>query len=157
MSFKALVPYSNDNREGDRSEDGFELLDQPNVAGYHKTADIDNDQESDTYAPTSMLPARSLHHKSTTHVVRVAFWTSLTVMVLVISLCVLNYHVSNFLPDTSSSELLSSGSYDLTVNNGSALQNAVTINLRGSTHLSFAAAKAIDVMWQLFVGMGGRL
>ena len=29
--------------------------------------------------------------------------------------------------------------------------------MRGATHLTFTQAKAIDVIWQLFVGAGGRV
>ncbi len=45
---------------------------------------------------------------------------------------------------------------DLETLNGNSVQSAFTINLRCSSHLTFAQAKAIDVTWDLFVGQGGR-
>ena len=36
------------------------------------------------------------------------------------------------------------------------VESALIIDLRSHSHLSFTKAKAIDVMWQLLVGAGGR-
>lgn len=43
----------------------------------------------------------------------------------------------------------------VTLGNGT-VQNVFTINIRGSAELSFTQAKAIDIMWQLSVGAGGK-
>ena len=43
------------------------------------------------------------------------------------------------------------------IQNGSAFQHAFTIDLRGSSELTFPQTKAVDIIWQLVVGMGGRL
>lgn len=49
-----------------------------------------------------------------------------------------------------------SASCDLATTSGVSVQNAFTIDVRGSSRLSFTAAKAIDVIFQLCVGAGGR-
>ena len=48
-------------------------------------------------------------------------------------------------------------SCDLYLTNMSAAEAAFSLNLRGPAHLSYTQAKAIDVLWQLLVGAGGRL
>lgn len=47
-------------------------------------------------------------------------------------------------------------SCDLATRSGVSMENASTIDVRGSSRLSFTAAKAIDVIWQLCIGAGGR-
>ena len=49
-----------------------------------------------------------------------------------------------------------SASCDLTTTGGVTVENAFTIDVRGGARLSFTAAKAIDVIFQLCVGAGGR-
>ena len=156
MSPNSPVSYPRD-KKGDSSEDELELLERTKLPDYQEPEDRYIEREVDTVTPTTRLPPRTLRHRSTTRVVRVTFWTSLMVLILILALSVLISHIRSFLPDTSEFYLKSSVSCDLTASNGSAFQDAFTINLRGSTHLSFSAAKAIDVLWQLFVGMGGRL
>ncbi|MCJ1266805.1 hypothetical protein MMC22_006690 [Lobaria immixta] len=51
----------------------------------------------------------------------------------------------------------SANSCDLTYDNNTMMEKAFTINLRSSMHFTFATAKGVDVMWDLFVGQGGRL
>ena len=81
----------------------------------------------------------------------------LLTFVIVVGLSVLASDIWYFLPGTQSSDLLGkSVSCDLQVRSGSSVQGAFTINMRGATHLTFTQAKAIDVIWQLFVGAGGR-
>lgn len=48
-------------------------------------------------------------------------------------------------------------SCDLEYGNNSWMEKAFSINLRSSMHFTFATAKGVDVMWDLFVGQGGRL
>ena len=61
-------------------------------------------------------------------------------------------------PDVTSYSFIGDDkSCDLTKPSDSRLENAFVINLRSSLHLSFAEAKLIDVLWDLFMGQGGRL
>ena len=156
MSLNSLASYPRD-KKGDGSEDEFQLLEQTQFPIIETSLHRDAGCEDNTVTPNTRLPAKALVHRSTTRVVRVAFWTSMMVLLTITILSNLLYHIPHFLPDTSDFDFHNKLSCDLTSGNGSALQNAFTINLRGSAHLSFSAAKAIDVMWQLFVGMGGRL
>lgn len=48
-------------------------------------------------------------------------------------------------------------SCDLTTPSDSKVEKAFEINLRSAQQLSFAEAKLVDVLWDLFVGQGGRL
>ena len=47
-------------------------------------------------------------------------------------------------------------SCDLETASGSSMQSAFTINIRPKAHLTFLEAKAIDVIWDLCIGQGGR-
>ena len=93
----------------------------------------------------------------TTHVVPSAFWMGLLTFVIVVGLSVLASDIWYFLLGAQRFDLLcKSVSCDLQVRSGSSIKGAFTINTRGATHLTFTQAKAIDVIWQLFVGAGGR-
>ena len=140
-----------ENNKGDRNDrdDTIELLDQRSAL-----VSIANDWE----ASTPRLPPKTLPLQTTTHVVRKFFWTGVLTLIVIIGLSVLLWLVPYALPDTNDVFLVHSDiSCDLTSNQGGAVQNAFTINMRGATHLTFTEAKAIDVLWQLFVGAGGRL
>lgn len=139
-------------------EDGFELLENNNSFNAYQSSTSDSIQQI-WAAPTSALPAKNLRLQSTTHVVRSAFWMGVLVAILIIGLSLLadNLHHFKPYPYFDDIELKSAVSCDLTISQGSAFQSAFIIDLRGATHLSFSQAKAIDAIWQLFVGMGGRL
>ena len=147
-----MRPKSWGNSPKSDEEDVFELLKQ----NKHNEAPILDFAETEATASISRLPAKSLPLRSTTHVVRILFWSGALASALIIGLSILTSHISHFLPDTDVLPLTSSISCDLSTNQDGALQNAFTLNLRGATHLSFTEAKAIDVIWQLFVGAGGR-
>lgn len=128
-------------------DDAFELLDHRST-----TDSITNAWTT----PTSRLPPKTLPPQTTTRVVRQLFWTGALAVVIIIGLSVLISGIPSFLPNTNSYDLDSRVSCDLSTAQGGKLQNAFTLNLRGATQLSFTEAKAIDVIWQLFVGAGGR-
>ena len=46
---------------------------------------------------------------------------------------------------------------DLIASNGNFIENVFTIDLRFPQQFSFGTAKAVDVLWDFFVGQGGRL
>ena len=105
---------------------------------------------------TSRLSPKTLPLRTTTQVVRRLFWTGILAIIIIIGLGVLIRMIPYFLPHDYSFDLDSKISCDLSTNQGGKLQNAFALNLRGATHLSFTEARAIDVIWQLFVGAGGR-
>jgi len=147
--------YWDASSPNDRDDAGaaLELLDQKtdkrSILG-----SIDNEW---TTTPTSRLPPKPLSPRSTTRIVRTAFWTGFAVVIIIIGLSLLAAWLYLFMPDTSAFQVLNSPiSCDLMNERRSRVQNAFTINLRGATHLTFTEAKAIDVVWQLFVGAGGR-
>ena len=79
---------------------------------------------------------------------------------LIIGMILLLHYLPDLLPDTKSylSGPNKDGvSCDLTTSNGSKVELAFMINLRSSQQLSFSEAKMIDVVWDLFIGQGGRL
>ena len=135
-------------------DDSFELLERSKTGQRSASESLDNDFP----ASTARLPARTLPIRSTKDVVSSAFWTGLIATTIVVGLGVLVSKLDLFLEyaDTYVDLLSNSVSCDLQVQNGGSLQNAFTINMRSATHLTFTEAKAIDVIWQLFVGAGGR-
>ena len=140
--------HENDRGNGDEKDDASELLDQRSAL-----VSIANDWE----AATSRLPPKTLPLRTTTHVVRKLFWTGALTLVVITGLSILLSLIHNFVPHPDSLYIRSSISCDLTTRSPSAMQNAFIINLRGAKHLTFTEAKSIDVVWQLFVGAGGRL
>ena len=134
--------------------DSFELLYGPRVESLGGMTVV-NPGESKSI---SRLPAKRLPLRSTTRVVRHLFWVGLAAVTIIIGLSVLASQLHNFLPDTSFFELNSPISCDLYSRSAQsgAFEGAFTINLRGKSHLTFTQAKAIDVIWQLFIGAGGR-
>ncbi|KAL2054314.1 hypothetical protein ABVK25_005455 [Lepraria finkii] len=146
--------YSGVSLDNDNTDDSFELLEQSKTGQTSTLASFNNDWTNQS----SRLPARILPLRSTTHAVRSAFWMGLLTFVTVVGFSVLASDIWCFLLGAKRSDLLSkSASCDLQVRSGSSVQGAFTINMRGATHLTFTQAKAIDVIWQLFVGAGGRV
>ncbi len=136
----------------DDAGDAFELLDQK----IHQRSTLDCTNNEPPTTPISTLPPKALSPRSTTRIVRTAFWTGFVGIVLIIGLSILASLIYAFLPDTSSFVLNNPISCDLANERRSKVQTAFTINLRGATHLTFTQAKAIDVIWQLLGGAGGR-
>ena len=137
----------------DNMDDSVELLEQSKTGQTSSLESLNNDWTS----TSSTLPARTLPLRSTIHIIRSAFWKGLVTVVIVIGLSVLASDIPRFLVSTESADLLSKSiSCDLQVRSGSSVQGAFIVNMRGATHLTFTQAKAIDVIWQLFVGAGGR-
>lgn len=138
---------------GNDNDDTFELLEQSQTNQRSGTGTVNDD----LIKPTARLPAKPLPLRSTTQTVRSTFWIGCLAAAIIIILSVVASKIINYLPDTSFFSLNSQVSCDLMFQDGSAFQHAFTIDLRGSTELTFSQAKAIDIIWQLFVGMGGRL
>lgn len=136
-----------DGRSEQDKDAAFELLDQKSTLG-----SIDND-----WTPsTSRLPPKNLPLRTKSQVVRTLFWTGAIAVGLIAGISVLASDLFYFLPYTDSLQIKGGVSCDLRTGQAGTLQDAFTLNLRASTHLSFTEAKAIDVIWQLFVGAGGR-
>ena len=148
MVHNYLPPYSNDDKD-----DTFELLEQSQT-GQRSNLSIINDN---MIRPASRLPAKQFSLRSATQTVRSTFWVGCLAVAVITTLSIVASKLTNYIPDTSSFSLNDGVSCDLLFQNGSTFQHAFTIDLRGSTDLTFPQAKAIDVVWQLFVGMGGRL
>ena len=105
---------------------------------------------------TSKLPAKRLPCRSPLRRYgSMAIMGFITASVIV-SLSILASYIRHYEPSTTWTDISNPMSCDLTTNNGSSVQSAFVINLRGSTKLSFAEAKLIDVVWQLMIGVGGR-
>ncbi len=143
-----LSPYSNDNKD-----DTFELLEQSQTGQRSNLDTIDDNM----IRPASRLPAKQFPLRSPTQTVRSTFWVGCLAVATITTLSIVASKITNYLPDTSTFSPTGGVSCDLLFQNGSSFQHAFTIDLRGSTDLTFPQAKAIDVVWQLFVGMGGRL
>lgn len=106
--------------------------------------------------PTTKLPARKLpgcRHKY--------FGFGVAILITAVALTAFSLILRNipyWLPVPGLYINEQSGiSCDLFSINDSMIEKAFKIDLRSPTHFSFAAAKGIDVAWDLFVGQGGRL
>lgn len=135
--------------EHDGTSDAFELL-QPRRIGQTSTLMPEKDTvDGWTIIPTPRLPPKLLSLQSTTHTVRILFWTGLLVVSIITGLSILAASLHLFLPNlqvslsTSSLEIKNSVSCDLSYEKGSRIQNALTINIRGAAHLTFTQARAI--------------
>ena len=143
-----LPTYSSDD-----IDNTFELLEQNQTSQRSDFSTI----HDNLIKSTSRLLAKPLPLRSTTQTVRSTFWVGCLAAAIITTLSTVASKIANYVPDTSFFSLNGGISCDLMVQNGSAFQHAFTINLRGSTELTFPQAKAVDVIWQLVVGMGGRL
>lgn len=143
-----LPPYS-----GNDKDDTFELLEQSQTGQRSNRSTINESM----IKSTSILPAKQLPLRSATQTVRSTFWVGCLAAAIITALSIVASKIANYMPDTSFFSLNGQVSCDLMFQNGSAFQHAFTIDLRGSSELTFPQAKAIDIVWQLFLGMGGRL
>ena len=103
---------------------------------------------------TRALPPRTLPRRRTKRAIAIV--PSAVVVIMVGHILALKY-LGNAIPYISDVSFSNDDSCDLETPSGSRMQSAFTINLRCPSKLSFAEAKAIDVVWDLFVGQGGRL
>lgn len=107
--------------------------------------------------PTTKLPARTLPGRR-----HIYFGFGVAILITAVALTAFSLILRNipyWLPASSGLYIneQSGISCDLFSINDSMVEKAFKIDLRSSTHFSFAAAKGIDVAWDLFVGQGGRL
>lgn len=140
-----LPPYSRNDKD-----DTFELLEQCQTG---QRSNMSTTNES-TIKSTCILPAKQLPLRSATQTVRSTFWIGCLAAAIITALSIVTSKIANYLPDTSFFSVNGQVSCDLMFQNGSAIQHAFTIDLRGSSELTFPQAKAIDIVWQLFIGMG---
>ena len=117
------------------------------------TAAYDGGPRETSKLPPKRLPGHRL--------LRSLCIVTLPALLLWIALLVLVIKLKNFKPDTTPDDTpinvkgsAQDVSCDLLGQQG--LQGAFNINLRLSTHFSFGAAKAVDVVFDLFVGQGLR-
>lgn len=138
--------------------------------------DLDNDKSAN-YEPVEFNETEITKQQSSTDVVSVNCSAGLPAKVLpprrsllpfaisaigvfiaILGLIILLHYVPGFVPELNSSYIGDdAASCDLIEPSDSKLENAFMINLRSGQHLSFAEAKMVDVVWDLFVGQGGRL
>ena len=139
--------------ELDNPEDG-DTSQRQEVAEVHH----DDDSWSSDEKQTSRLPARPISLERSLWPFAFAFMAAF--MTFFTCLILLKY-MANFMPDAldESSPAYNDNtiSCDLAHKNGSMLENAFLIDLRSPLELSFMQAKAIDIIWDLFIGQGGRL
>lgn len=114
-------------------------------------------ETEDVGKSTSRLPARPLEpYRRRWALIGASVVVVLCSAALIALLRTLEY----LLPDPGEFDLVPGAqqiSCDLTLPNNNSIENAFIINLRSATHLSFSEAKLIDVVWNLFIGQGGRL
>ena len=77
----------------------------------------------------------------------------------ILGIIILLHYLPGFVPESKQGYIgdTDAQSCDLMKPADSKLENAFIINLRSPQHLTFAEAKIVDVLWDLFVGQGGRL
>lgn len=131
----------------------FEPLEQSQADSQSTSGSIDSKR---IITPTSRLSPKSLPLRSATHAVRTAASTGIPVIITIFGLIVFAASLCIFVPNTRNFAPDLAISCDLATNQGNKFQNAFTINLRGATHLTYTEAKAVDIVWQLLMGAGGR-
>ncbi|KAL8833414.1 MAG: hypothetical protein Q9176_007996 [Flavoplaca citrina] len=123
-----------------------------------RTPSAHRESDDGLIKPTSRLPPKLLPGR---HKFRPFVSATVIFVFNVIVLGVLIGHIKYLLPDTDwdySSIYPTGTSCDLLNKHySSRWQSTFQINLRGSTRLSFAQAKFIDLVFDLIIGQGGRL
>lgn len=115
-----------------------------------------SESDDDLEKSTSGLPPKPLpRRKPYSPFIVVTFISVFTIIALAILISKIEY----MLPETGwvGSELTGASCDLMHTQNSSRLQSAFQINLRGTAQLSFGEAKFIDLVFDLFVGQGGRL
>lgn len=113
--------------------------------------------DDDFVKPSSRLPPKPLPGRRKYRPFIVV--TSFTIVTIIL-LSVLTASIQHTLPDTEYSSVLLDNDLSCDLmhpQDSSRLQSAFQINLRGAAQLSFGQAKLIDLIFDLFVGQGGRL
>ena len=122
-------------------DDGFESPSSCTIDGKH----------------TSRLPPRPLRPKRPLWPFGVSFVAAITTF---LGCLILLKFLGNLKPENASGQSIiywdNAVSCDLATRNGTAVQNAFLFDLRSPLELSFMEAKLIDIVWDLFVGQGGR-
>lgn len=102
--------------------------------------------------PSKLLVCRSVRDQRRSFIV-VGLSTGIVVVILIL----LASQIHDFEPQALHSLTAGSNiSCDLATEKHHSVERAFKIDLRGSTRLTFTQAKAIDVIWQLIIGAGGR-
>ena len=106
-----------------------------------------------SHVGASKLPPKTLQFSKRTN--RIIFHLFALIILIIISIIFFILRIPSF---TSHPTTLKKTSLncDLTHTQTGHFETIFAINLRGGTHLSFTQAKAIDIVWQLFIGAGGR-
>ncbi|KAL9624345.1 MAG: hypothetical protein Q9204_007877, partial [Flavoplaca sp. TL-2023a] len=116
------------------------------------------DSDDDLIKPTSRLPPKLLPGR---HKFRPFVSATLIFVFNVIVLGVLLGQIKSLLPytgwDDSGIQMTDTSCDLVNKKNSSRWQSTFQIDLRGSTRLSFAEAKFIDLVFDLIIGQGGRL
>ena len=155
------------------SQSAYELLERPRAKKKRKISDLpppatvgefsksDGETASVLSEPIEPLPPKRLDEKSKRQVWQRVALVSLLVVIVIIGLSIFLSLVPSMtetsLGNTDVDPLQNTQSCDLLSPNQSAIENAFNLNIRGSAPLTYTEAKAIDVLWQLIVGSGGRL
>ena len=100
------------------------------------------------------LPPMTLSRQKTK---RAVAFVTLLVIALIVGFVFIVPFQGRFAPGNFDISFSNSNTCDLATLTGNTVQSAFTINLRCSSHLTYAEAKTIDVIRDLFVGQGGRL
>lgn len=113
----------------------------------------------------SLLPARQLPLRSAQREAMMTIPLGIVTTVIVFGLIATAAQIHRFTPSAGTLSSPNGGtaytsintlSCDVATGNKSSAQTAFMIDLRGGGQLTFTQAKAIDVMWQLLIGAGGR-
>ncbi|KAL8925445.1 MAG: hypothetical protein Q9208_003537 [Pyrenodesmia sp. 3 TL-2023] len=117
--------------------------------------------EDDMVKPTSRLPPKPLPGRRK---YRPFIVVTLVTIITIVSLSALIASIRHTMPEAVKTSYLYSLQSDgepscdlINPQNSSRLQSAFQINLRGAAQLSFGQAKLVDLLFDLFVGQGGRL
>ena len=115
--------------------------------------------------PFSLLPARQLPVRSAQREAMMTIPLGIVTTVIVSVLIATAAQIHRYTPSSGTMWSPNGGttytsintlSCDVVTENKSSVQTAFIIDLRARGQLTFTQAKAIDVMWQLLIGAGGR-
>ena len=113
---------------------------------------LDGSSDGTFAQSTRALPPKTIRRYRTKRSIII---NSTIVSVLIVVFGLLIWISEILIPRSDGVSVTSDDSCDLATANG-GMQSAFTINLRCQGHLNFVEAKTIDVVWDLFVGQGGR-
>ena len=127
-------------------------------AHHHNHLSEQSHTSSNFVKPTTRLPARTLPGR------RYKYFgfgiITLSTAITLITFSLILRSIPDWLPSRDPYlyiDVESANSCDLNYGNNTKMEKVFTINLRSSMHFTFATAKGVDVIWDLFVGQGGRL